>query len=437
MFDSDSPHMGSSLDGAASTGVAAASGVLSTMASLPVGTLSDSTLAEATLALEQARRFLDATALTWLGELDRRGVTETRFGQRPAAWLAHEARLPRSVAAARVRTARKVTRELPTLGDALRGGRIGFDHARVFADVTNARNTTELTGVAAELCDAAPLASFERWSDEVRGLADLLDTDGGHDPAADLPDPRLSLNRVGDITAVSGQLTGDGAHLAQSALGQLADELFAAHTREHTLTGASVPARPQLLAEAFVELCRRALAVDISTSRPPRVEATIVINAAEPDRVHDPSGQLLTDPSVLLCDAVMWPIVTTFDSVPLAAGRSQRFANSHQVRAINLRDGGCVFPGCNTPVAWTDTHHVDLWAHGGNSDTERMCGLCRRHHRLAHHPDWRLHLDPDGWTRWTRPDGHTFWGQRHQRQRHGPPPGNSPQEPPSTPSRDP
>lgn len=210
MFDIDATHLEPSLDGAASTGVAAASGVLSTMASLPVGTLSDSTLAEATLALEQARRFLDATALTWLGELDRRGVTETRFGQRPAAWLAHEAKLPRSVAAARVRTARKVTRELPTLGDALREGRIGFDHARVFADVTNARNTTELTGVAAELCDAAPLASFERWSDEVRGLADLLDTDGGHDPAADLPDPRLALNRVGDITAVSGQLTGDG-----------------------------------------------------------------------------------------------------------------------------------------------------------------------------------------------------------------------------------
>ena len=83
--------------------------------------LSDHALASATLAVEQARRFLDAAELAWLAELDRRGVTEARFGQRTTAWLAHEAQLPRAVAAARVNTARKVTGELSPVGDALRG----------------------------------------------------------------------------------------------------------------------------------------------------------------------------------------------------------------------------------------------------------------------------------------------------------------------------
>ena len=183
-----------------------------------------------------------------------------------------------------------------------------------------------------------------------------------------------------------------------------------------------MPGRPQLLAEAFVELCRRGLAVDIGGSRAPRAEATVVVNAAEPDAVFDINGALVTDPSVLLCDAVLWPIVTSFDSVPLAAARAHRFATPHQVRAVNLRDGGCVFPGCDTPASWTDTHHADAWGGGGNSDTDRMCGLCRFHHRLAHRDGWALDLDDDGWTRWTRPDGHTFWGQRHQRRRAGPPP---------------
>lgn len=430
MFDAGRVARGLDLDGAAATGVAAASGVLSTMASLPAGALSDDTLAESVLVVEQARRFLDAAELSWLGELDRRGVTETRFGQRAATWLAHEAKLPRPVAAARVRTARRVTGDLTVVGDALRAGSIGFDHARVLADAANQRNIDELAGVAGELCDVSRVTSFDRWSAEVRGLADLLDADGGHDPASGVPDPRLSINRVGDVTTISGQLAGDGAHLAQSALEQLADEMFAAHTRDHTIAGTPVPGRPQLLAEAFVELCRRALAVDIGASRAPRVEATVVINAAEPDRVCDPSGRLLTDPTVLLCDAVMWPIITTFDSVPLATGRSHRFATPHQVRALNLRDGGCVFPGCDAPASWTDTHHADPWAHGGRSDVERMCGLCRRHHRLAHHPDWQLHLHPDGWTSWTRPDGHTFWGQRHQRERHGPAPAGPAATPP-------
>jgi hypothetical protein len=408
------------LDAAAATGVAAAAGVLSTVASIPAGVLSDDALADATLVLEQARRFLDAAELACLGELERRGVTEARFGQRPTAWLAHEAKLPRAVAAARVRTARKVTGELAAVGDAMRDGVIGFEHARVLADAANPRNAGELGSVVGELVDAAQVASFQRWAGEVRGLADLLDADGGHDPNGDLPEPRLSLHRVGDVTTVSGQLSGDGAHTAATALEQMADELFRRHTRDAALTGQPVPARSQLVAEAFVELCRRGLAVDTTTARPPRVEATVVINAAEPDAVFDTHGALVADPSVLLCDVALWPIVTTFDSVPLAAGRAHRFATPHQVRAVNLRDGGCVFPGCDTPASWTDTHHADVWGGGGHSDTDRMCGLCRHHHRLAHHPDWQLHLDPDGWTRWTRPDGHTIWGQRHQRQRHGP-----------------
>jgi hypothetical protein len=411
---------GVDLDEAAGTGVAAAAGVLSTVASIPGSVLSDEALAAALLELETARRFLDGAVLAWLGELDRRGVTEVLFGQRTTAWLAHEAKLPRSVAAGRVRTARKVTGELESIGEALREGLVGFDHARVLADAANPRNVDELAGVTGELVDAAQVASFDRWQSEVRGLAELLDADGGHDPAGDVAEPRLSVNRVGEVTVVNGQLTGEGALVSQAALDQVADELFRAYSRDAELTGDPVPGRSRLLAEAFVELCRRGLAIEAGSSRAPRAEATVVLNAAEPDRVTDESGCQLVDTSVLLCDAVLWPIVTSFDGLPLAMGRSQRFATPHQVRAVNLRDGGCVFPGCDAPAAWTDTHHADPWGHDGHTDTDRMCGLCRFHHRLAHRPGWQVDLDPDGWTRWTRPDGTTFWGQRHQRQRHSP-----------------
>ena len=422
MFDLDGLGV---LDGAASAGAVAASGVLSTVASIPAGVLGDDELAAVTLGLEAARRFLDAAELTCLAELDRRGTTETRFGQRTVAWLAHEAKLPRAVASSRVRTARKVTAGgggLAPVGDALTRGVIGFDHARVLAGAANARNVDELAGVTGELCDLAALSTFERWSAEVRGLAEMLDADGGHDPAGDLPDPRLSVNRVGEVTTVNGQLVGDGAHSAQAALDQVADELFRRYTRDHTLTGEPVPPRSRLLAEAFVELCRRGLAIDVASSKPPRTDATVVINAAGPDRVTDTNGTELLDTGVLLCDPVLHPVICDFTSLPLSIGRGQRFARPHQVRAVNLRDGGCVFPGCTAPPTWCDTHHTDPWADGGDTDTTRMCGLCRFHHRFAHHPDWHLHLDDDGWTRWTRPDGHTFWGQRHQRQHAGHPP---------------
>ena len=49
-----------------------------------------------------------------------------------------------------------------------------------------------------------------------------------------------------------------------------------------------------------------------------------------------------------------------------------------------------------------------------------MCGLAGSTTASRTTPTGTLDLDPDGWTRWTRPDGHTFWGQRHQRRRAGP-----------------
>lgn len=413
------------LDSAAAAGVDAAMSVLSTMAALPASAVGDRSLAEATLALERARRFLDAAELTWLAELDRRGSTDAMFGHRTATWLATEASLPANVASSRVCTARSLASQLEPVSDALRAGDIGFDHARVIAGAANPRNVDDLAAHAADLCALAPHTTFDRFSAEVRGLADQLDADGGHDPSRDLPEPRLAVHRVGDVTDVRGQLAGDGAHIAQSALDQIADELFRAHTRDHARTGEPVPSRPQLLAEAFVELCRRGLATDPASSRPPRAEATIVINALEPDRVTDSTGTRLLDTDLLLCDPLLQPIITRFDAVPLAAARAHRLASPHQVRAVNLRDGGCVFPGCTSPTSWNETHHADPWGGGGHTDTDRMCGLCRHHHRLAHRPGWQLLLDAEGWTRWTRPDGRTFWGQRHQRQRAGPLPDDS------------
>ncbi len=100
--------------------------------------------------------------------------------------------------------------------------------------------------------------------------------------------PRPASPRTGSATSpmVRGQLVGEGALIAESALDQVADELFRRYTRDAAVTGVAAPRRPQLLAEAFVELCRRGLAVDVAGTRAPRTEATVVVNAAEPDRDH-------------------------------------------------------------------------------------------------------------------------------------------------------
>jgi hypothetical protein len=125
----------------------------------------------------------------------------------------------------------------------------------------------------------------------------------------------------------------------------------------------------------------------------------------------------------LLCDPDLHPIVLNSLGVPLAMGHTVRYATPRQRRAIALRDGGCVFPGCGYPASWTDAHHVESYSPtDGPTDLDNLAGLCRHHHRVTHRQGWTMTATPDGWFHWTTPTGHQFWSQRHGTQRAGPAP---------------
>ncbi len=125
---------------------------------------------------------------------------------------------------------------------------------------------------------------------------------------------------------------------------------------------------------------------------------------------------------VLDCDAELHPLVVDSLGVPLDLGRAARRAKAGQRRAVRTRDGGCTFPGCGARVMWCDVHHCIHWGDQGVTDLCNLICLCRRHHGVAHRNGWDVRVDPDGWAAFKTPDGRTFWGQRHRRQRAGPPP---------------
>jgi hypothetical protein len=50
---------------------------------------------------------------------------------------------------------------------------------------------------------------------------------------------------------------------------------------------------------------------------------------------------------------------------PLEVGRTTRVIQATQRTALAVRDGGCVFPGCQRPLAWCEAHHLRHWLHGG------------------------------------------------------------------------
>jgi hypothetical protein len=124
-----------------------------------------------------------------------------------------------------------------------------------------------------------------------------------------------------------------------------------------------------------------------------------------PDHGPDPSGDRgASGPSgedglqgrLQAAMALLPPVLGGAPRQPLEVGRATRVVQPAQRMALAVRDGGCVFPGCDRPLAWCDAHHLWHWVHGGPTDLDNLALLCRAHHRAVHEGGWRLARGPDG-----------------------------------------
>ena len=69
-----------------------------------------------------------------------------------------------------------------------------------------------------------------------------------------------------------------------------------------------------------------------------------------------------------------------------------RIFTPHQRRAIAVRDGGCVIPGCTVPATWCEVHHVVDWSQGGATSTDNGVLLCWWHHRSIEVSGWQIRM---------------------------------------------
>jgi hypothetical protein len=103
----------------------------------------------------------------------------------------------------------------------------------------------------------------------------------------------------------------------------------------------------------------------------------------------------------LLCDADLMPAILGGPSAVLDVGRSQRLVTSAIRAALELRDRGCVFPGCEVPARDCEAHHIIPWRRGGPTALWNLVLLCAHHHGTvepSNDPDadrWTIHLRPD------------------------------------------
>jgi hypothetical protein len=90
----------------------------------------------------------------------------------------------------------------------------------------------------------------------------------------------------------------------------------------------------------------------------------------------------------LACDAALVRVTHASDGSILDVGRRTRTIPPALRRALEVRDGGCRFPGCG--LRFTDAHHIHHWADGGETKLSNTLLVCRAHHRLLHEGGWRV-----------------------------------------------
>ncbi|MGH9124565.1 MAG: HNH endonuclease signature motif containing protein [Acidimicrobiales bacterium] len=67
----------------------------------------------------------------------------------------------------------------------------------------------------------------------------------------------------------------------------------------------------------------------------------------------------------LLCDADLVRAICDGPSQILDVGRAERTVTGPQRHALSVRDGGCIYPGCDRPPGWCHAHHIKHWENGG------------------------------------------------------------------------
>ncbi len=357
-----------------------------------------------------AQHRLAAEIARTVREAEVSGAAEHDGLKTMTGWLRGHGHLSTTEAARVVRAGRALA-QLPAMAAAFAAGQLTGEQAGLVARVTGpehlaraAEQDVDLGAVEELLTGVAVTRPHADTAQAVHHYLARLDADGPE------PDPtegrRLVLAKHAD-GFITGRFDLDsvGGEKLQTALESLVQAGRSAGD-ERT--------RAQQLADALVQLADNALTagqLPILRGHKPQVIVKIGIG----DLVDPATGRGAAEMGFgaqvsaararwLTCDGAVTRIVMGPDGMPLDHGRTVRLVPPRLRRAVEVRDGGCVFTGCGTPTHWCDVHHLVEWVNGGETSLANSALLCERHHTKVHH-GFRVERQPDGrWRTW-RPGG--------------------------------
>nr|WP_221203551.1 HNH endonuclease signature motif containing protein [Modestobacter versicolor] len=385
--------------------------VLDALAGDDLGELADGEVLERVALLVAVVNQATAELTRTVRHADVRQAAEHDGLKSMRSWLIGHARLAPAEASQVVRSGRALE-QFPALAAGFADGGVTADQVDVVARTVG---PGEVARAEQQGIDLAPFdqawtaiaveAPHDVLKTAVQAFAAALDPDGPE------PDPtegrRLSIARHAD-GSVTGRFDLDavGGEKVQAAIESIVQ---ASRPKGDART------RGQQNADALVQLCDNQLAAGtLPTLRTVKPHVVVTIDADDladtsttgPGAAATGFGARISAARArwLACDGTVSRIVMGPDGLPLDVGRTHRVVPAHIRRAVEQRDGHCVFTGCTAPTHWCDVHHLVHWLHGGDTSLHNSALLCERHHTKVHH-GFRIERDPGGrWRTW-RPDG--------------------------------
>ncbi len=391
---------------------------LDELADIDLGELSEDSLLDLTGELVTAGNRIAAALTRVVRAADRREAYRRDGAVSMKAWLRGSCRMAPAEATAAVATGQRLE-QLPATAAAFADGAISATHARVITRAMTPARVAKAADAGIDLGETdailADLARATPPQDTARGVAQWVagvDPDGTLDDAADTRRRFTMASGLDGRVHLRGDLDAVGAEYLHTALAALA-----------ALMNGDRPAgdprcHAERQADALVALARGALdsgGLPTVRGERPHMRVTIDLMAlcAQRGAVGVSGGSLgwagPINPETarrLACDAGVVRIITGPGGLLLDVGREQRTASAAIRRAVETRDGHCVFAGCDAPPEWCDVHHVVHWAHGGPTSCDNGALLCERHHTSCHEGGFAVRREP-GTGRWRthRPDG--------------------------------
>ena len=310
----------------------------------------------------------------------------------PIHWIRLNCHMGSGAAADRIAVG-ELLGDLPDSVATMTEGEIGFAHLALIARTASAiaESGTIKPFYETALLNRAREFSVGRFRNFCHHARHAADPEGyAAEQAQGVEARELSLSSgESGMLWLRGVLDAEGGAALRTALEPLANRVGEGDDRK----------RGRRLADALVELASHSLdngLVPQRASQRTHLQVTTTLETLL-ERLGAPAADLefslpISAVSVerLACDCNLTRILLGSDSAVIDVGRSKRIVPGSTRRALNVRDGGCRWPGCDRPVSWSAAHHVVHWIKGGPTDLPNLVLLCHRHHWMVHEGGWQL-----------------------------------------------